>query len=134
LDLSELGNKNKILEKSLEYFYQFPHLKNQNKIHNIFFSYENRAGMVLTMETLNEILEYLDKSIKNLAKESVDNLEIDGGLVGILSFLENQFDVRLENMLVAKKSSIHHLESGMKNKVIQRKQTVIDSIRKQYEN
>jgi hypothetical protein len=86
------------------------------------------------METLNEILEYLDKSIKNLAKESVDNLEIDGGLVGILSFLENQFDVRLENMLVAKKSSIHHLESGMKNKVIQRKQTVIDSIRKQYEN
>ena len=90
--------------------------------------------MVLTMETLNEILEYLDKSIKNLAKESVDNLEIDGGLVGILSFLENQFDIRLENMLVAKKSSIHHLESGMKNKVIQRKQTVIDSIRKQYEN
>jgi hypothetical protein len=90
--------------------------------------------MVLTMETLNEILEYLDKSIKNLAKESVDNLEIDGGIVGILSFLENQFDVRLENMLVAKKSSIHHLESGMKNKVIQRKQIVIDNIRKQFEN
>lgn len=90
--------------------------------------------MVLTMETLNEILEYLDKSIKNLAKESVDNLEIDGGLAGILSFLENQFDVRLENMLVAKKSSIHHLESGMKNKVIQRKQVVIDNIRKQFEN
>jgi hypothetical protein len=90
--------------------------------------------MVLTMETLNEILEYLDKSIKNLAKESVDNLEIDGGLAGILSFLENQFDVRLENMLVAKKSSIHHLESGMKNKVIQRKQIVIDNIRKQFEN
>jgi hypothetical protein len=90
--------------------------------------------MVLTMGTLNEILEYLDKSIKNLAKESVDNLEIDGGLAGILSFLENQFDVRLENMLVAKKSSIHHLESGMKNKVIQRKQIVIDNIRKQFEN
>ncbi|HSG84578.1 MAG: hypothetical protein ACE5RS_06265 [Nitrosopumilus sp.] len=86
------------------------------------------------MGTLNEILEYLDKSIKNLAKESVDNLEIDGGLAGILSFLENQFDVRLENMLVAKKSSIHHLESGMKNKVIQRKQIVIDNIRKQFEN
>ena len=90
--------------------------------------------MVLTMGTLNEILEYLDKSIKNLAKESVDNLEIDGGLAGILSFLENQFDVRLENMLVAKKSSIHHLESGMKNKIIQRKQAIIQEITKQYKN
>ena len=90
--------------------------------------------MVLTMETLNEILEYLDKSIDNLAKESIENLEIDGGLSGIVDFLENQFDIRLENMLVAKKSSIHHLESGMKNKVIQRKQIVIDRITKQYEN
>jgi hypothetical protein len=90
--------------------------------------------MVLTMETLEDILEYLDKSIKNLAKESIENLEIDGGLAGILNFLENQFDVRLENMLVVKKSSIHHLESGMKNKVIQRKQTLIENIRKQYEN
>ncbi len=90
--------------------------------------------MILTMETLEDILEYLDKSIKNLAKESIENLEVDGGLTGILNFLENQFDVRLENMLVVKKSSIHHLESGMKNKVIQRKQTLIENIRKQYEN
>lgn len=119
---------------SLEYLYQFPRLKNQNKIHNIFFSYENRASMVLTMKTLDEILEYLDKSIENLAKESIENLEIDGGLEGILSFLENQFDVRLENMLVAKKSSIHHLESGMKNKVIQRKQSMMDKISNQYKD
>jgi hypothetical protein len=86
------------------------------------------------METLEDILEYLDKSIKNLAKESIENLEIDGGLTGILNFLENQFDIRLENMLVVKKSSIHHLESRMKNKVIQRKQTLIENIRKQYKN
>ena len=90
--------------------------------------------MVLTMETLEDILEYLDKSIKNLAKESIENLEIDGGLTGILNFLENQFDVRLENMLVVKKSSIHHLESGMKNKIIQRKQLTIGRITKQYRN
>ncbi len=90
--------------------------------------------MVLTMKTLDEILEYLDKSIENLAKESIENLEIDGGLEGILSFLENQFDVRLENMLVAKKSSIHHLESGMKNKVIQRKQSMMDKISNQYKD
>ena len=90
--------------------------------------------MVLSTKTFDEILEYLDKSIDNLAKESIENLEIDGGLSGIVNFLENQFDIRLENMLVAKKSSIHHLESGMKNKVIQRKQIVIDKITKQYEN
>ena len=90
--------------------------------------------MVLTLKILDEILEYLDKSIENLAKESIENLEIDGGLSGILDFLENQFDIRLENMLVAKKSSMHHLESGMKNKVIQRKQAVIDRITKQFEN
>jgi hypothetical protein len=90
--------------KGLEGHYQFPHLKNQNKIHNI----------------LDEILDYLDKSLEKLANEAFENLEIEGGLPGIESFLQNQFDIRLENMLVAKKSSIHHLESGMKNKVIQR--------------
>ena len=121
-------------EKSLEYFYQFPHLKNQNKIHNIFFSYKNKPNMVLTTKILDDILEYLEKSIDNLAKESIENLEIDGGLTGITDFLKNQFDVRLENMLVAKKSSIHHLESGMKNKIIQRKQIVMDKVTKQYKN
>ena len=90
--------------------------------------------MVLTMETLDEILEYLDKSIENIARESVENLEIEGGISGILNFLESQFDIRLENMLVAKKSSIHHLESGMKNKVIQRKQSIMDKISNQHKN
>jgi hypothetical protein len=77
---------------------------------------------------LDEILEYLEKSINNLAKESFENLEIEGGLEGIENFLGNQFDVRLENLLVAKNSSIHHLESGMKNKVIQKKQGIISKI------
>ena len=80
---------------------------------------------------LDEILEYLEKSINNLAKESFENLEIEGGLEGIESFLGNQFDVRLENLLVAKNSSIHHLESGMKNKVIQKKHGIISKIIKQ---
>jgi len=80
---------------------------------------------------LDEILEYLEKSINNLAKESFENLEIDGGVEGIENFLGNQFDVRLENLLVAKNSSIHHLESGMKNKVIQKKHGIISKIIKQ---
>ena len=90
--------------------------------------------MVLTIEMLYEILDYLDKSIEKLAEEAFENLEIDGGLSGIVNFLENQFDVRLENMLVAKKSSIHHLESGMKNTVIQRKQIILDKVSNQYKN
>ncbi|MBC8516862.1 MAG: hypothetical protein ISR81_06000 [Nitrosopumilus sp.] len=90
--------------------------------------------MVLTIEMLDEILDYLDKSLEKLANEAFENLETGGGLPGIKNFLENQFDIRLENMLVAKKSSIHHLESGMKNKVIQRKQIILDRAYNQYKN
>ena len=86
---------------------------------------------VLTEKNLNNILEYLEKSISNLAIDAFDNLEIEGG---VKSFLENQFDIRLENLLVSKKSSIHHLESGMKNKIILKKQEIIERISKKYEN
>jgi hypothetical protein len=89
---------------------------------------------VLTEKTLEEILAYLEKSITNLAKESFENLEFDDGFQGAEKFLQNQFDIRLENLLVAKSSSIHHLESGMKNKIIQRKQKIFDQISKQYKN
>lgn len=88
--------------------------------------------VLLNEKTLEEILEYLEKSIFNLAKESFENLEIEGGFDGIMSFLENQFELRLENLLNSKESSIHHLESGMKNKVIQRKQKIIHQISQQY--
>ena len=90
--------------------------------------------MVLTEKTLEEIISYLDKSINNLARDAFGNLEVEGGFSGVENFLQNQFDVRLENLLVAKKSSIHHLESGMKNKIIQRKQIIFDNISKQYKN
>ena len=89
---------------------------------------------ILTEKILNDILKYLEKSMDNLAIDAFDNLEIEGGTQGVKSFLENQFDIRLENLLVAKKSSIHHLESGMKNKVIQKKQEIIQKISKKYEN
>ena len=51
---------------TIEDDYQFQHLKNQNKIHNIFFSYKSWKNMVLDDKILDEILEYLDKSINNL--------------------------------------------------------------------
>ena len=88
--------------------------------------------MVLTEKTLEEIITYLDKSINNLAIDAFSNLEVENGFSGVENFLQTQFDIRLENLLIAKKSSIHHLESGMKNKIIQRKQIIFDNISKQY--
>lgn len=90
--------------------------------------------MVLDDKILDEILEYLEKSINNLTKEAFGNMELEGGFQRVEDFLQNQYDIRLENLLAAKKSSIHHLESSMKNKVIQRKQIIFEKITKQYKN
>ena len=81
--------------------------------------------MSLTQKTLQEILAYLEKSIANLACESIQNLELNAQHQSVDKFLEEQFDIRLENLLVAKNSSIHHLESATKNMIIQRKQQII---------
>ena len=89
---------------------------------------------MINEKVINKILEYLEKSMSNLAVDAFENLEIEGGIQGVKNFLENQFDIRLENLLIAKKSSIHHLESGMKNKIIQKKQETIQKVSKKYEN
>ena len=89
---------------------------------------------VLSDNTLGDILAYLEKSLNNLAKETFENLEFKGGYQDAENFLQNQFDIRLENLLVAKNSSIHHLESGMKNKVIQKKQKIFSEISNHYKN
>ena len=89
---------------------------------------------MINEKVINEILEYLEKSMSNLAVDAFENLEIEGGIQGVKNFLENQFDIRLENLLIAKKSSIHHLESGMKNKIIQKKQEIIKKVSKKYED
>ena len=88
----------------------------------------------LSENVLEEILLYLEKSINNLAKDAFENLEIEGGFEGIENFLQNQYDLRLENLLLSKNSSIHHLESGLKNKIIQKKQIIFEKISKQYRN
>jgi len=90
--------------------------------------------MVLTSQILEEILEYMSNSMNNLAKEAFENLEIDWEVNRIEDFLQNQFDVRLENLLEAKNSSIHHLESGVKNTIIQRKQKILEEVFNQYKN
>ena len=89
---------------------------------------------ILSEKGLEGILSYLEKSINNLAKDAFENLEIEGGFEGIENFLQNQYDLRLENLLLAKNSSVHHLESGLKNKIIQKKQIIFEKISKQYRN
>lgn len=89
---------------------------------------------VITQHAIDEILTYLEKSINNLSKEAFENLELEGGLDATVNFLDSQFDIRLENLLVAKGSSTHHLESGIKNKIIQRKQEIMQNIAKQNKN
>jgi len=90
--------------------------------------------MVLTENTLDELLTYMEKSMNNLAKEAFANLELGGEFSRVENFLQNQFDIRFENLLMAKNSGIHHLESKMKNKAIQRKQKILEQIIKEFKN
>lgn len=82
----------------------------------------------MTDKTLDEILDYLERTVSNMAKEVRKTTEFQEGFQEIENFLSSQFDIRLENILQAKHSSIHHLESGMKNKVIQKKQEILKNI------
>ena len=87
--------------------------------------------MVLTEKILDEILNYLDNSVAKLAKDTLNNHEFQMNDGDLDQFLSSQYDVRLDNLLQGKNSNIHHLESGMKNKTIQRKQILLDGIKKE---
>ena len=87
--------------------------------------------MVLTEKTLDEILNYLDDSVTKLGKDTLSSPEFQMGSDDLKQFLSSQYDLRLDNLLQGKSSNIHHLESGMKNKTIQRKQTLLDNIIKE---
>ena len=87
---------------------------------------------IITEKKLEEILTYLKKAMNNLAKGALENLELEGGVEEMKNFLEGQFDIRLENLLIVKNSSTHHLESSMKNKIIQRKNEMLNEILEQH--
>jgi len=90
--------------------------------------------MVLTEKTISEILNYLDSSVAKLAKDTLNSPEFQMSHDDLERFLSSQFDIRLDNLLQGKNSNIHHLESGMKNKTIQRKQNLLDQIKKEFQN
>ena len=81
----------------------------------------------MSESTLEQLLDYLDNSIKTLAKQSLESSEFHMD-TNIKEFLSAQYDIRLDNLLQRKNSNIHHLESGTKNKIIQRKKKLIDEI------
>lgn len=78
---------------------------------------------------LDEILSSLDNSIRNLsmihAYEHTDWLSMK-------NYLDKQFEDLLENLLSEKGTSIHHLESGMKNRVIIKKHEIFSKIEEGY--
>ena len=84
---------------------------------------------VLTEKNLDEIIDYLEKSMQTLAKNTRDNAEFSTNRKELEMFLSNQFDIRLDNLLKAKSSGIHHLESKLKNKTIQRKQEILEKLK-----
>ena len=84
--------------------------------------------MVINYTILDEILNYLDDSMNTIFLQN-DFTEWDG----LKNFLEGQYDIRLDSLLRGKKSSIHHLESGMKNKVIMRKQRLLVRLKKEFQ-
>lgn len=84
--------------------------------------------MVLNEKILDEILNYLDNSISNLAKDTMISPEFQMNTNDLKQFLSTQYDIRLANLLERKNSNVHHLESGMKNKTIQRKETLLNDI------
>lgn len=84
---------------------------------------------IITSKSLDELLDYLDKSIENLSKDVIKNSEFHSNIEKLDEFLSSQYDIRLENLLKSKNSSVHHLESGMKNKIIQKKKKTIEDIK-----
>ena len=89
---------------------------------------------VLTEKNLDEILDYLEKSMQTLVNNTRDNAEFSTDIGELEKFFINQFDIRLDNLLKAKSSGIHHLESKLKNKTIQRKQKILEKIKIQKQN
>ncbi|MFZ8908386.1 MAG: hypothetical protein ACO2Y5_05180 [Nitrosopumilaceae archaeon] len=88
--------------------------------------------MVLADKTLEEILNYLDQSVTKLAKDTMSNAEFHMDENSLKEFLFSQYDIRLDNLLQRKDSNIHHLESSMKNKIIQKKQRLVEQILREF--
>ena len=84
--------------------------------------------MVLNQLDFEDILAYLDNSLTKLAQETLVTSEFQMEINDLKQFLSHQYDIRLDNLLQRKNSNIHHLESGLKNQALQRKQILLEKI------
>jgi hypothetical protein len=85
-------------------------------------------------KTVEDILNRLDKSIRELADGAIASPEFQSNFEEVQNFLSSQYEIRLQNMLKTNNSDIHHLESGIKNKIIQRKQKLFENISKLFQS
>jgi len=85
---------------------------------------------ILTEKIIDEALDNLHKSLIELANGAAESIEFQSNHKEVSNFLSSQFEIRLKNLLGVKGIDIQHLESGMKNKIIQRKQKIFDEISK----
>ncbi len=84
--------------------------------------------IILTEKIIDEILNHLERSTLERSKK-LESSEFRTKHQEIEKILADEFDTDLENMLQSKNSSIHHLESGVKNKIIQKKKEMLDRIK-----
>ena len=81
--------------------------------------------MVLNDTMLDEILDSLTNSMKNLV---FLHLHEHKDWLGMKNFLDKQYETILENLLGEKATSIHQLESGMKNRIIVKKNELFSTL------
>jgi len=82
---------------------------------------------VISDSQLDEMLDRVESGLKSMMgyEFQADARLPDGSM---RDFLAVQYDVRLGNFLEAAGTSIHHLESGIKNRIIIRKQKFFDEL------
>ncbi len=87
--------------------------------------------MVINDSILDEILDSLDNSMKNLV---FLHLHEHKDWLSMKNFLDQQYETLLENMLNEKSTSIHHLESAIKNRIIVGKHELFTLIERDFTN
>ena len=80
-------------------------------------------------DELVEVLDYLDVSLLKFNAGMRAEQRFLKEAKGSSDFYKAQYDSRLENLLRAKGIDIHHLESGIKNKIILRREELLKKIR-----
>jgi len=71
-------------------------------------------------------LDTICQNVEDFIKIMLGDIQDSQGLEKLFSTL---YDTRLDNLLKEKQSSIHYLESGQKNKIILRKQSLLTKLK-----